>query len=129
MPEFKRGDIWEIDFDPQLGSEISKRRPALILSTNRFNIISEHTGVVIVVPGTSKRQENPRTQRLVTGYWEVAPSNFNGLRKETYFIAHQVRTVSIGRLKKRIGCLESPHRKQVAFMIAELLGLYEDLGQ
>jgi mRNA interferase MazF len=49
VPE--RGDIVWIDFDPQLGREQAKRRPALILTPRRYN---EKAGMAIVCPITSK---------------------------------------------------------------------------
>lgn len=45
-----RGDIIWIDFDPQLGKEIQKRRPALVLSQRLYN---EKTSLCIVCPLTS----------------------------------------------------------------------------
>ena len=43
----EKGDIVSLDFDPSSGSEIIKRRPALIISRKSFN---EHTGFAIVAP-------------------------------------------------------------------------------
>lgn len=128
MSDFRRGEIWQVDFDPQLGSEIAKQRPALIISANSFNSISEHVGVLVVVPGTTKRLENPRTGQLATGYCEVQPSEKNGLKQTTYFIAHQVRSVSLFRMKKRMGMLEFSRRQKISSDVANVLGLYEDLG-
>ncbi|MDF7639845.1 type II toxin-antitoxin system PemK/MazF family toxin [Lactobacillus sp. ESL0791] len=47
----KQRDIVWIDFDPQRGHEIKKRRPALVLSRNEYN---QDTGFIIVSPITSK---------------------------------------------------------------------------
>lgn len=46
----KRGDIIYLDFDPSAGTEIMKRRPAIVLSAEVFNKI---TGLVFVAPITS----------------------------------------------------------------------------
>ncbi|MBL4574410.1 MAG: type II toxin-antitoxin system PemK/MazF family toxin [Gammaproteobacteria bacterium] len=45
-----RGDIVYLDFDPSAGKEITKRRPALVLSRRLFN---KHTNLAIVAPITS----------------------------------------------------------------------------
>jgi hypothetical protein len=46
----KRGEVWWVDFDPALGSEIKKRRPAIIVSNDSAN---RNLSRVIVVPLTS----------------------------------------------------------------------------
>ena len=50
------GDIAIIDFDPQVGHEQAKRRPALVLTDQRYNRAS---GLAIVCPLTSKRKPYP----------------------------------------------------------------------
>lgn len=52
----KQKDIIWINFDPQRGREIKKRRPALILSSNLY---TQNTGVVIVSPLTSTIRDLP----------------------------------------------------------------------
>lgn len=49
-----RGDIIWLDFDPQAGSEIQKRRPALVVSESRFN---QHTKLCVVCPITSTQSK------------------------------------------------------------------------
>ena len=50
------GDIVMMDFDPQIGREQAKRRPALVLTDERYNRAS---GLAIVCPVTSKRKPYP----------------------------------------------------------------------
>jgi mRNA interferase MazF len=50
------GDIVFIDFDPQVGDEQAKRRPALVLTDQRYNRAS---GLAVVCPLTSKRKPYP----------------------------------------------------------------------
>jgi mRNA interferase MazF len=50
------GDIVMMDFDPQVGREQAKRRPALILTDQRYNRAS---GLAVVCPLTSKRKPYP----------------------------------------------------------------------
>ena len=50
------GDIAWLNFDPQAGHEQGRRRPALVLTDQRFNRAS---GLVIVCPLTSKRKPHP----------------------------------------------------------------------
>ncbi len=51
VPE--KGDIVWFNFDPSAGQEITKRRPAFIISRKAFN---EHTGFAIVAPITSTKR-------------------------------------------------------------------------
>src|SRR6266850_6275104 len=50
------GDIITLDFDPQAGREQAKRRPALVLTDQRYNRAS---GLAVVCPLTSKRKPYP----------------------------------------------------------------------
>ena len=50
------GDIVMMDFDPQVGREQAKRRPALVLTDQRYNRAS---GLFVVCPLTSKRKPYP----------------------------------------------------------------------
>lgn len=45
-----QGDIVQLSFDPSTGKEITKRRPAFVISKRIFN---EHTGFTVVAPITS----------------------------------------------------------------------------
>jgi mRNA interferase MazF len=50
------GDIILLDFDPQVGREQAKRRPALVITDQRYNHAS---GLAVVCPLTSKRKPYP----------------------------------------------------------------------
>ena len=60
IPE--RGQIWEIDFEPQVGREQMKRRPALVISPARFNV----RGIAILCPITSRQKNNELEVPLAT---------------------------------------------------------------
>ena len=52
----RAGDLIWIDFDPQAGSEQTKRRPALVVTDQSYNRAS---GLAIVCPLTSRRKPYP----------------------------------------------------------------------
>ncbi|MDR3414826.1 MAG: type II toxin-antitoxin system PemK/MazF family toxin [Nevskia sp.] len=58
-----RGQIVAIDFEPQAGSEIGKRRPALVMSPKSYNRL---TGLVLVCPITTKPRDYPFEVRIQT---------------------------------------------------------------
>ena len=63
------GDIVMMDFDPQVGREQPKRRPALVLTDQRYNRAS---GLAIVCPLTSKRKPYPFALPITMGKVEGA---------------------------------------------------------
>lgn len=51
-----RGDIVWVDFDPQVGREQKKRRPAIVISPQKYNKVA---GLFLVCPTTSKAKGYP----------------------------------------------------------------------
>lgn len=60
----KQGDIIKLNFDPQLGHEQSRYRPALIVSRDIFN---EKLKMAIACPITNANKKNPLHVRLDSG--------------------------------------------------------------
>jgi mRNA interferase MazF len=92
-----RGEVWQIAFDPTLGEEIQKSRPAVIISRDALGILA----LRVVVPLTGWRPE------FVTRPWMVRlePTLENGLTQESAADAFQVKSVSVLRLRHRLGVI------------------------
>ncbi|GLQ25120.1 mRNA-degrading endonuclease [Algimonas ampicilliniresistens] len=60
----ERGDLVFLNLDPRTGVELGKRRPALVLSPQNFNIA---TGTAVVCPITSTITESPFDVKLPRG--------------------------------------------------------------
>jgi len=95
----KRGEVWWVNFDPSIGGEIRKKRPAIIVSNDASN---KYLNGVQVVPLTSK------TERL---YPSEAYVILNG--KQSKAMADQLATVSKLRLSSRIGVVSSDDMDKV----------------
>ena len=89
----KRGDIYLVDFEPSVGSEIRKTRPALIISCDEAN---RHLRTVTVIP-VSSRVEN------VFPFEVLVEREESGLDRDSKLKIPQMRTVDKSRLSKRVG--------------------------
>lgn len=81
----KRGEVWWVNLDPTIGSEIRKRRPCVIVSNNVANRVQSRIQVVPMTSG-GHAQVYPWEARIV----------INGSASKA--LADQVRTVSKERL-------------------------------
>ena len=96
----KRGEIRVVDFEPVRGSEVDKRRPAVIVSNDGANTAAQRLGrgVITVVPVTSNVTKVYPFQVLLT-------AAASGLRVDSKAQAEQVRSVAVERVGERVGQL------------------------
>jgi len=95
----RRREVWWVNFDPSIGGEIIKKRPAVIISNNTSNRFLNR---VQVVPLTSK------TDRL---YPSEAVVVFEG--KESKAMADLLATVSKTRLFRRADILSQEDMRKI----------------
>lgn len=105
----KRGEVWWVNFDPSIGGEIRKMRPAIIVSNDAAN---KHLNRVQVVPLTSNVGRVYPSEALI---------NFQGKRVKA--MADQLTTASKLRLVNRAGVLSRADLQQVEHAIRVQLGL------
>ncbi len=109
MAQMRRGDVYWINFDPSIGGEIRKRRPAVIVSNNAAN---EALNRIQVVPLTSNAGRLYPSEAMVT---------IDG--KPSKAMADQLTTASKQRVGGRLGALSAKDLKEVDRAIKIQLGL------
>ena len=90
----RRGDIYLVNFDPRVGAEIQKTRPALIIQND---IANRYSPLTIVAAITSKFAVPPYPTEVI-----VEPKE-TGLQQTSVVLLNQVRSIHRARLIKRIG--------------------------
>ena len=89
IPE--RGDIWWVELDPTLGSEIRKTRPCVVISVK---VLNERRRTVIVVPLSSSPRASPPI---------LIPIRCEG--RAAVAVSDQIRAVTKERLRSRLGAV------------------------
>ena len=113
MASIKRGQIFLVNFDPTVGAEAKKTRPALVVSNN---INNAHSPIVSISPITSN------VTRIYS--FEVAiPQGKGGLRTRSKVMVNQTRAVDKIRLIKSLGHLP----EEMMVEVSRALKLHYDL--
>jgi mRNA interferase MazF len=111
----KRGEIHLCSFDPTVGHEIKKTRPALVIQNDVGN---RYSPLTIVAAITSAVSPEPYPVEVV-----VDPTTANGLEVRSSIRLDQIRTVDRQRLVRRLGVVDSATMAKVDEAIKISLGL------
>ena len=117
IANIRRGEIYLVSFDPTVGHEIKKTRPALIIQNDVGNLYSPLT---IVAAITSRISPVPYPVEVV-----IEPSSTNGLDIRSAIRLDQIRTVDRLRLIKRLGMIDRGTIAEVHRAIQISLGLID----
>lgn len=105
----RRGEVWWVDFDPSIGGEIQKTRPAVIISNDSANLLLNR---LQVVPVSSQVSRVYASEALVT---------LNGQQRKV--MADQLTTISKLRLGNKISRLSDADMAKVDRIIKFQLSL------
>src|SRR5512141_1100137 len=101
----KRFEVYLINLDPSIESEIQKTRPCLVISPDEMN---NHIATVIVAPMTTKGRDYPTR----------VSCQFEG--KMGQIVLDQIRTVDKSRLAKKLGKISSDTQSEVLTILSEM---------
>ncbi len=105
----KRGEVWWVEFDPSVGSEITKRRPAVIMSNDAAN---RSLARVVVVPLTSNVSRLYPSEDFV-----------DVLGQKSKAMTDQIMAADKSRLKNQLGTLSKADIQAVDDAIRVHLGM------
>ena len=101
----KRFEVYLVNLDPTVGSEIRKMRPCLVISPDEMN---RHIATVIIAPMTAKGQAYPTRVRC----------QFQS--KEGQVVLDQIRTVDKKRLVRKLGRIGREKQREVLATLGEM---------
>jgi mRNA interferase MazF len=106
-----QGDIYLVNLDPTIQTEVGKTRPGLIISMDAMN---HHSPRIIVAPITSSTGK-------VYPFEVFIPSGIGGLQKDSKIMLDQIRSLDKKRLVRKIGTLNQELLKQACSIAQKLL--------
>lgn len=112
-------EIWLVEFNPQIGAEISKTRPAVVISSDiMFNL-----PLKFVVPITSWRDDFSRQS------WKIKLKNYDkfGLDKLSAIDCFQIKSFSVERFVRKIGEIDDKTLFEIHQIVANILDPSYDL--
>ena len=113
LPLPKRGEIWLVNFDPTVGAEIKKTRPAVIISSDAVGRLP----VKLVAPITDWKDY------YAANIWHVRidPDSTNGLTKVSAVDALQLRGMDRQRFVRKLGQVSSTQLEEIVLAVAAVI--------
>jgi len=108
-----RGEVWLVDFDPTIGAEIQKTRPALIVQNDAGNRAAPTT-IVAAITTTIKRPYP---------FQVLLPAGEGGVNHKSVVTLNHLRTIDVQRLKHRLGAVKSSTMLDVDAALLVSLGI------
>lgn len=112
----RRGEVYLVSFDPTVGAEIQKTRPALVLQND---VANRYSPITIVGAITSQFEEPLYPTEVLI----MAPEG--GLEVDSVVLLNQIRSIDSARLIRRLGKLTPETMRRVDRALMVSLGLVE----
>ena len=113
LPSPRRGEVWDVNFDPTIGSEIRKIRPAVVISSDGVGRLP----IKLVAPITGWQEH------FLGNIWHVLikPNATNGLTKNSAVDALQIRAVAEERFIEKRGRLNATLMEEITTAIVSVI--------
>jgi mRNA interferase MazF len=111
----KQNEVWLINLDPTVGSEIRKTRPAIIVNDDSLGKLP----LKIIVPVTDWKDRYEIAPWMI----KINPNSTNGLTKDSSADCFQVRSVSQDRFVKRLGELSESLMDEIRIGLSKVLSI------
>ena len=108
-----QGEIWLVQFYPKIGSEITKERPAIVVSHNLIGKLPLKT----IVPITDWKSNYLSYPWIAS----IQPNDVNNLTKISAIDCFQIKNFSNERFIKKIGAVDEKLMKEIHLTIAKTL--------
>ncbi len=112
----RRGEVYLVTFDPTIGSEIQRTRPAIIMQND---VANRHSPITIVAAITSQFEEPLYPTEVL-----ITPPE-GGLTTPSVALLNQIRSIDRRRLVRRLGRVSAATMERVNRAIQLSLGLIE----
>jgi mRNA interferase MazF len=112
MKPFQCGQLWLVNFNPSVGHEYQKIRPALVIQQNRY---IPQSNLLTIIPLSSQ------TVKSVACDFLIPKDTQNRLMKDSLLKIYQISSFDKSRFIKYIGHLNTPLMKQVDTQIQQSL--------
>jgi mRNA interferase MazF len=110
-----RGEVWLIQFDPSVGAEIRKVRPAVVLSLDDIGRLP----LKVVAPITAWSSDFAKLPWFVF----LPATAGNGLAKDSAADAFQVKSISLSRFVRKLGAATEREVEEIAAAVSLCIGL------
>lgn len=110
----QRGEVYTVDFEPTLGAEIKKTRPALILQND---IANRYSPITIVAAITSQFDKSLYPTEVFIKKGEA------GLKYDSVVLLNQIRSIDTRRLVRRLGTVDKETIRKIDMALEVSLGI------
>jgi len=109
----KRGEIWLVNFDPTVGAEIKKVRPAVVISSDSVGKLP----IKLIAPITDWKTY------FSANFWhaKIEPNSINGLNKASAIDTLQLRGVDLQRFIRKLGSVSEITMLEIVASIATVI--------
>lgn len=109
----KSGEVWLIDLRPTKGDEITKTRPAIILSADAVGVLA----LKVIIPLTDWKERYGIAPWMV----KMSPTPQNGLSKDSAVDTFQIRSISKQRFIRKLGSVTRQDMAAIKKALATVL--------